>query len=748
MSVKGQINPQQLTYDFEMSPNARWHHTVPIENNTGAIVNVKGIKIVTNAKITNPGQFLSPYWSKVVTTVNADNTLYTYTLTLDTPLAIPQNKTSLLDYDIGDCLGPVQKVPMPPQAIQISDGQTWTSLNWTKAISPQPRPHPNFILQMYHASWGQYRQKDPRTIANEPWNAINRLCYAFIGFDETGAGFSLDSWGDEAELPLLYKQKRATTQDDPNTLKTTIGFGGWTNAGKRMDTVFSKMAADPVSRQRFIKNAVDAVQALGVDGIVIDWEYPVTSVDAENFVLLLEGLRAELNKRIGNNAILTIAGPGGNDKIAVMSANQWKRIGAAVTQIEVMCYDYYGAWGVGSDVADFHAAWELDDNSPHKKTGSKYDIQSTLALYQQNGVPLNEVVLGAPSYARAVIVRQPGPFAGLYQDIVGAPAGEYNEEGFYSWNAINNLLNKQPSALDDLGVKEWQFYDSDHPFCQKAGMCMLSGALPDGRWVTLNFLDQKAAHKRGELAKQFGLAGAMEWANYCEPVEAKNTIIQAVSDGLDGMKLEAKRDEVAKPKEEVFQKTSIKTRVKEYTTKLRGFFGSTEKANILEKFNQTKGMDSNDMSQLLQKDAGKKLRTHRNLIKRFFSWLLPKGWIAEPNSYRLAKELYETRQLFDPKNHPPTKVISGDRNLPSKMVMGNSYENIRARTNSVEGTSAMAGKDCESQERLPAFAPQYSPIVHLPQSRAAVDLRKDAVSDKGWETQPSMTLVSAPVASV
>lgn len=742
MTMKGQSIPS-LTYDFEMSPQARYRHAVPIENNSGAPIKVKGIKVVTNAKITDPGQFLSPYWNKVITTVNADNTLYTYTINFDTPLTIPQNKTSLLEYDIGDCLGPIQKVPMPPQDIQIFDGTTWVSLDWTKDSAPHPRPHPNYILQMDHANWGQYRQKDPRTMANEPWNLINRLCYAFIGFDETGAVFTLDSWADQLELPPLYKQKRTTTQDDPNTLKTTIAFGGWTNAGKRMDTVFSQMAADPIARQRFVNNAVSAAKSLGADGIDIDWEYPESPHDAENYVLLLEELRTELQKRIGYQAILTIDGPAGSDKITVFSKDQWGRIGNAVTQIGVMCYDYFGAWDPWSD---FHAAWQLSDNSPHKQVGSKYDIASTLALYQQNGIPPNKILMGVPSYARAVIVAQPGSFGGLYQPVVGAPAGEYSEAGFYSWNAINNVLNKQPSALDDLGIKDtdWFLYDSDHPYCQKAQMSMLTGCLPDGRWVTLNFLDQKAGQKRGELIKQLNLVGAMEWANYCEPVEAKNTFVQSISNGLDkATKLETKV-ELAVPKTKAFEKTSIKNRVKDYVNKLKAFFGSKTKAKILNELNTVSNFDQ--MGQLLKhKDKGEKLRTHRNLFKRFFSWILPKGTIAEPRSYRLAQELYQTKQLFEVK-YPPSKIIAGALHQPS-VVVQNSYEAVLRKTGDSDDKLQQCNSDAQSSNfkdlKPGSGGLQYAGIVNL---KPYLGLVEDKTESNFEAEQPGLsTTPSAPI---
>lgn len=621
-------NPKNLTFDFQESAS-RSNHLITIKNAAIDPITVQGIRITTNAEINSPWGTLVGLWSDWTRTADPQKNLYIYQLNK----SIILQKESGLTYSITGALGPLKKVPMPPTQVEVQIGDQWHSINLDGITPPVPKQEDS--LKIYHTSWGQYVRK--RTINDEAWQSINSLAYAFVGFDENGNVFTIDAWGDDLELPLLAMHKRK----NPNSLKTTLTFGGWTNAGKRMDTVFSAMTTDPTVRSLFVKNAVSAVKQAQADGIDIDWEY-ANEKDAANLVALMQELRAELQKEIGPNAILTMATPADPGKVRALTKTHWQQITAVVDEIGVMTYDYFAAWDA---TYDFLAPWRLDENSSHYQPGgNNLDIVTTFKCYQQEmGIGYDKLVLGFPNYARSVIVATAADRAGLYQSIVGCPPGDMGA-GIYSWEAINNVLNQKPSALDELNVREWHFYDSSHPYCQKAGMCFLSGQLSDGRWVVMTFLDQKAAEQRAALFKNLGGKKTMLWSNDAEPKNADATITKAIANGMRGI------HQYCAPTEKA---------VSEYEIKLRNsIFGSTAKAEILRKV--LLPIAGNHLKwQLNHEEFGKELAQHRNLFKRFLQWFLPESIMttlfAKPTSYRLLETLHDSRKNSD--STTPSKII-------------------------------------------------------------------------------------------
>ncbi len=103
---------------------------------------------------------------------------------------------------------------------------------------------------------------------------------------------------DLALLPQLRKQ-------NPN-LKVLLSVGGWGARG------FSGAAATKESRAVFIRSAQEIVSKYGLDGIDLDWEYPVngawglvesTPADRDNFTALLK----EMRDAFGKKKLVTIA---------------------------------------------------------------------------------------------------------------------------------------------------------------------------------------------------------------------------------------------------------------------------------------------------------------------------------------------------------------------------------------------------------------------------------------------------------
>nr|WP_173715407.1 glycoside hydrolase family 18 protein [Clostridium beijerinckii] len=234
-------------------------------------------------------------------------------------------------------------------------------------------------------------------------------------------------------------------------LMVILSIGGWGAEG------FSDAAYLESSRSSFANSCLDIVNKYGIDGIDIDWEYPVsgscnlikcTPKDKENFTLLLKSIR----NKIGTNKILSIAA--GADKFYINNV-EINGIVNICDYINLMTYDF----GYNTHNANLYPT-----SSPY---GSGFSCDESVNIFLQAGVPAMKINLGIPFY--------------------GYHGHEYLSYG----NLLENYINKN-------GWTRYWDYEAKAAYLKN-----------DDSFIT--YEDEESIDYKIKYIKSKGLGGAMFW---------------------------------------------------------------------------------------------------------------------------------------------------------------------------------------------------------------------------------------------
>lgn len=401
-----------------------------------------------------------------------------------------------------------------------------------------------------------------------PFSKINVINYAFVDFvsrktyPHAGVSgeykvLSADGGADYRQLVELYKAK----QRNPH-LKVVLSFGGWTNDNEAISPDINFNLMTDAEQRDFAKQAAKLARSMGFDGVDIDWEWwanhRTTSQDAcdtsnpkktvrpgkpycqgvavnhdtQKYINLLKYLRAEL----GNDKLLTIATVSDKGKIAsdedpavggVVGA--WKQIASYVDYINIMSYDMHGAWDKHTDS---QAPWDIDPNSPFYNQPSSFTIKSSIQAYRDFGVPASQLVLGMPAYGRSSIIASAGTTGGLYQASSGAPAGEFDMTGVYTYNCIlKGICHKGDPSSTGTKPNVTLHQQGSTMFSNYGGYALTPWGSSSNMYIT--FDDQNSVKaKFAKACSTFGqLGGGMIWALDGDTTD-NTSIVTAVMDNI------------------------------------------------------------------------------------------------------------------------------------------------------------------------------------------------------------------------
>ncbi|MCM3747482.1 glycosyl hydrolase family 18 protein [Paenibacillus pasadenensis] len=287
-------------------------------------------------------------------------------------------------------------------------------------------------------------------------------------------------------------------------LKSIISVGGWTWSNR-----FSDMAADPLTRNNFVTSSVQFLRDYQLDGIDIDWEYPVElglpsnsrrPEDRQNYVLLLQELRAALDtagQADGKHYTVTIAG---GASPSYRNSNDMAGIAQAVDWINIMTYDFHGDW----DAKSGHNAPLYYDPADNGVDPQNFYIDAAVMGYLNNGVPANKLVLGLPFYGRGWNCGPNAANNGMYQTCAKADTGTWSDQDAWwdFWDLEQNYLTKDANG-NYTGKNGFTRYWNDQtktPWLYNP----TSG-------LTITYDDPMSLKIKTDYLKSKGLAGAMFW---------------------------------------------------------------------------------------------------------------------------------------------------------------------------------------------------------------------------------------------
>ncbi len=208
-------------------------------------------------------------------------------------------------------------------------------------------------------------------------------------------------------------------------VKVMVALGGYSYKDIPLAPNFEALAANETSRRRLVKETMAFVQEYKLDGVELDWEYPVIGESAQNYEALVIALNGQLAPRqklfsaAVHGAWTSFQGTEFSNGVSTRCLN-------AFDWITVMSYDLYGTQ---------HAPlWYAD---------------TSIEFWANRGMPREKIILGMPLYAR--------PSWKQYRELVAESRGnawrDYTPGApLESWyNGLATLKEKTRMALLNAG---------------------------------------------------------------------------------------------------------------------------------------------------------------------------------------------------------------------------------------------------------------------------------------------------------
>ena len=238
-----------------------------------------------------------------------------------------------------------------------------------------------------------------------PYDKLTHINYSFLTPKDDGTFNSIvNGW----------KLKNIVTNGHKQNVKVLISVGGW-----GWDEQFETVAASPALRGVFVQNLKTFVDEYQLDGADIDWEYPDAGQSSQNFLALIQELRAAMPDTLLTTAVVS---HGENGMGILPETFEYFDF------INVMTYD-------GSD------------------HGTLEQLERGLAFWSGRGLPKEKIVMGMPFYGDPDLPY----FKIVAEDPSAAQTDTFEYFGkTYHYNGIPTTQKKTKIAMEQAsGIMFW-----------------------------------------------------------------------------------------------------------------------------------------------------------------------------------------------------------------------------------------------------------------------------------------------------
>lgn len=309
-------------------------------------------------------------------------------------------------------------------------------------------------------------------------------------------------------LGALRKIKEANAEQ-----KLAFSIGGWT-----MSQAFHNMVKSDTARKTFSKSVSDFLVKFPMfEEISIDWEYPgapgagnpYDAQDGKNYALLIKQLKQELTKAARPDVSISIAVSA--DPETLTKANIPGLIGAGVTKIHLMTYDFFGTpW---SQELNHHTNLYHAD----EKTLS---IDKAVTYLESLKIPMEHVYIGYANYSRNAknaTITSVSPLKGKYAPEESTTIGTFESGATESYDLLKNYYDPATGK-------------------GKNGFVLYTDTISNADFlynpvskVFMSIDTPRTVHAKGQYAKKHGLGGLFTWT-----IDMDNGLLSnAAHEGLD-----------------------------------------------------------------------------------------------------------------------------------------------------------------------------------------------------------------------